>query len=99
MSEGTPLHGSAVARWLGVQYYLEADGRVTGSAILGEAHEGPPQSAHGGLLVTLLDEAMGSAAWCAGYAVVTANLRVDFRARAPLKWASILARRAVFASP
>lgn len=84
MSERTLLQGSTVAGWLGVEYYLEADGRVTGSAILGEAHEGPPQSTHGGLLVTLLDEAMGSAAWCAGYAVVTANLNIDFRARASL---------------
>ncbi|MEZ4671847.1 MAG: PaaI family thioesterase [Anaerolineae bacterium] len=79
------LNGSPVAAWMGVEYWLEPDGRISGSVTLRSTHEGPPNSAHGGLLVTLVDEAMGMAAWCAGHSVVTANLATNFRSRAPLE--------------
>ncbi|MFW5748668.1 MAG: PaaI family thioesterase [Chloroflexota bacterium] len=46
--------------------------------------EGPPGHAHGGSLATLLDEAMGSAAWADGYQVLAANLNIDYMTPVPL---------------
>jgi uncharacterized protein (TIGR00369 family) len=75
---------SRFTEWLGIDYSCGAAGQVTGRVTLKAEHEGPPGHVHGGILTTLLDEAMGTAAWCAGHRVVAANLNVDFRRPVPL---------------
>lgn len=44
----------------------------------GELAQGPPLHAHGGAISSVLDEAMGAAAWLNNFKVVTAKLEVEF---------------------
>lgn len=61
-----------------------SDGALVGRAWLGPGAEGPPGHAHGGATAAVLDEAMGAAAWMAGWVVVAVHLEVDFRRMVPL---------------
>ncbi len=65
-------------------YKRAADGALVGYVWFGEATFGPPGFAHGGVVSFVLDEAMGSAGWLAGYPVVAANLNIDFLEMTPL---------------
>jgi acyl-coenzyme A thioesterase PaaI-like protein len=67
-----------------VAYFRDRGGRLVGRAWFGPGAEGPPEHAHGGSVAAVLDEAMGAAAWMAGYPVVAARLSVDFRRMLPL---------------
>ncbi|MDX9724263.1 MAG: PaaI family thioesterase [Myxococcota bacterium] len=58
--------------------YQWVDGRVEGEAQLGPLAAGPPGHAHGGAITSLLDEAMGYAAWIVAGIVLTARIEVDF---------------------
>ena len=51
---------------------------LVGRAWFGPGSEGPPGHAHGGAVASVLDEAMGAAAWLAGHPCVAARLQVDF---------------------
>ncbi|MGE0388360.1 MAG: PaaI family thioesterase [Gammaproteobacteria bacterium] len=57
---------------------------ITATCTLTEAHSGPPQRAHGGVVMTLLDEALGVAAAVAGAGGMTAGMNVRFKAATPL---------------
>ncbi len=57
---------------------------VVGHCTLTEAHGGPPERAHGGVVTTLLDETIGLAAMAAGASGLTAGLNVSFKAGTPL---------------
>lgn len=57
---------------------------VTANCTLTEAHSGPPNRAHGGVVMTLLDEALGVAAMAAGAGGMTAGLNVRFKGPTPL---------------
>jgi acyl-coenzyme A thioesterase PaaI-like protein len=46
--------------------------------------EGPPGTAHGGSVAAVLDEAMGQAGWLAGWPVVAAHIKVNFKKMLPL---------------
>lgn len=65
-------------------FYADEQGNATGTVIIDESKEGPPGHAHGGSLATLIDEAMGAAAWNQGYRVLAANLNFNFRRPVPL---------------
>ena len=84
MSERRSMRGSRFSQWIGAQFYLEADGSVTVQAALREEHGGPPGHIHGGVLASLLDEAMGASAWQAGHKSVAANLTVNFKLPVPV---------------
>lgn len=62
----------------------ESDGRVIGRVWWGPGAQGPPGHAHGGSIAAVLDEALGSACWVAGHAVVAAELNTSFRNMLPL---------------
>jgi uncharacterized protein (TIGR00369 family) len=47
---------------------------------VGEHHMGAPGLAHGGILATAMDEALGSLSWLMHQMAVTARLEVDFLA-------------------
>ncbi|MEL7208472.1 MAG: PaaI family thioesterase [Actinomycetota bacterium] len=57
---------------------------VVGHCTLDDAHGGPPERAHGGVVATMLDEAVGRATVLAGAPGLTAGLSVRFRAPTPL---------------
>jgi len=63
-----------------VQYFLRrSDKALVGEVWFGPGAEGPPGHAHGGSIAAVLDEAMGVAAWLAGYTAVAAQLTTNFR--------------------
>ncbi|RME75364.1 MAG: PaaI family thioesterase [Planctomycetota bacterium] len=69
----------------GVDIVFYTDGKViTGKTTLKEMHQGPPGHSHGGVLLALLDEAMGAAAWVNGYPVLAAHVEGDFKNPVPL---------------
>lgn len=65
-------------------YVREADGALVGRVWFGPGAQGPPGHAHGGSMAAVLDEALGSACWVAGYPVVAAELNTSFRKMLPL---------------
>ena len=70
---------------LRVSYFLrDSDQRLVGRAWFGPGAQGPPGQAHGGSMASVLDEAMGAAAWIAGHLVVAVQLNTSFRKMLPL---------------
>lgn len=57
---------------------------VHGTFTVGEHHQGSPGLAHGGVLATAMDEALGYLNWVVGTPAVTARLEVDYRAPVPV---------------
>jgi uncharacterized protein (TIGR00369 family) len=52
--------------------------------VFAQAQQGLPGHVHGGASAAVLDEAMGSAVWRAGFKALAANLRVDYRRPLPI---------------
>lgn len=102
---GSFVSGEPAEGRLRVCYFRKPeDQRLVGRAWFGSGAEGPPAHAHGGAIAAVLDEAMGSAAWLAGYPVVAAHIEVDFRRMLPLgtdalleAWVERVEGRKVFA--
>jgi acyl-coenzyme A thioesterase PaaI-like protein len=63
----------------------ESDGVLVAKVWFGPDAEGPPGHAHGGAIASVLDEAMGAAAWATGHCAVASRLAVRFRALVPLR--------------
>lgn len=63
---------------LGIRIERDSDG-VTGHVTFDDRHVGGPGMAHGGAIVTLLDEVMGSVAGTGERRRVTASMDVSFR--------------------
>lgn len=78
------VHGSKFAKWLGARFIVEDDGSVSAAVIITDTQEGPPGYGHGGMLATLLDEAMGASAWYAGYRVLAVHLGIDYKRPVPV---------------
>ena len=74
-----PNSGSGV----NIQFYTDHK-QVVGKTTLDERHQGPPGHTHGGCLLAILDEAMGTCAWVAGYMVLAAHVELDFKKPVPL---------------
>lgn len=87
MKTRPPIRGSAFvssAQGMGVTFWLDGDQQVSAQCRLQELQEGPPRHAHGGALASLIDEAMGAAAWAAGHRVVAVHLDFDYYRAVPL---------------
>ena len=69
-----------------IRYYRDAvDPHVFhGKVWFGPGTEGPPMHAHGGAMAAVLDEALGTACWVAGIAVVAGTLTTRYRKMLPL---------------
>ena len=67
-----------------LRYYRKPDGALAATAEFGPMSEGAPGLVHGGALLTVLDEALGAAAWLAGKPVMTARLSTEFRRGVPV---------------
>jgi acyl-coenzyme A thioesterase PaaI-like protein len=84
-TDNTFVSGGPRGARLRVAYFRRAaDERLVGRAWFGPETEGPPGHAHGGSVASVLDEALGAAAWADGHPVVVARLEVDFRLMVPL---------------
>lgn len=68
-----------------VRYYRDNDLHLHARIWFGPETGGPPGHAHGGAVAAVMDEALGLAAWAAGYPIVVGNLNVSFRNMLPLK--------------
>lgn len=58
---------------------------TVGTLSLGQAYEGPPGYAHGGMSALLLDQLLGATAIAAGLWGMTVRLETDYRAPVPLQ--------------
>lgn len=76
--------GSENPHGIGLNLWVEDDGRLTSEFSLNEAQQGPPQLAHGGASAAILDEAMGLAVWAAGLQVAAVNLEINYHTPLPL---------------
>ena len=78
------IHGSKLMEVWGVQFYALEAGGVAADTVVKELQQGPPGYAHGGVLASLLDEAMGAACWLSGGRTVSAHLDFDYKRPVPL---------------
>jgi len=67
------------------RYYRDSEQHLHARIWFGPETEGPPGHAHGGAVAAVMDEALGLAAWAAGYPIVVGNLNVSFRNMLPLQ--------------
>jgi acyl-coenzyme A thioesterase PaaI-like protein len=81
----TFVSGDSSTNRLSVRYFHQpGNGTLLARVLFGPGTQGPPGHAHGGSMAALCDEAMGGAAWLAGYPVVAAQLNITFRTMLPL---------------
>lgn len=77
--------GSKNPAGLQLKFALSPDGtRYTCEFELGSNFVGPPGHAHGGIIATILDEAMGKANKLEGKVAVTSRMEVDYLRPVPL---------------
>jgi acyl-coenzyme A thioesterase PaaI-like protein len=82
---GAFVSGDPQSDRLRVSYFHRASDNVLVARVwFGPGTEGPPGHAHGGSVASALDEAMGGAAWHAGYPVVAARITIDFHEMVPI---------------
>ena len=76
--------GAIADELLELAYYKRPDGTLVAVAAFGALSEGAPGQVHGGIILTVLDEALGAAAWMAGHPVLTVRLNTEFRKTIPV---------------
>jgi uncharacterized protein (TIGR00369 family) len=76
--------GDANPSGLGLRFYVDEDDRILCHFTLEKRFEGPPGYAHGGIIATLLDEAMSKANRHRGVYAMTRHMEVDFLRPVPL---------------
>ena len=81
---GRAFGGQRLPGFLLLKYFQRPDGSFVAVASFGPASEGAPGLAHGGSILSALDEALGAAAWNAGHKVLTARLTTEFRRGVPI---------------
>lgn len=70
--------GPANARGLHLEFLMAADRSIVCHTTVGDNYEGPPGYVHGGMIATLLDEAMSKAVRARGATAVTRRMEVDY---------------------
>ena len=75
--------GPANPTGLHLEFFLAPDGAVVSSATISNLYEGPQGYLHGGIIATLLDEAMSKAVRAQGFLSMTRNMEVDYRRPVP----------------
>ncbi|MGD0632429.1 MAG: PaaI family thioesterase [Terracidiphilus sp.] len=71
--------GPASEIGLHLEFLLAEDGAVVCLPTIPERYEGPPGYLHGGIIATLLDEAMSKTVRVRGLKAVTARMEIDYR--------------------
>jgi len=67
-----------------LRYFRRPDSVLVATAEFGPMSEGAPGLVHGGAILTALDEALGAAAWVAGFPSLTVRIETEFRKSVPL---------------
>ncbi|BDV44639.1 acyl-CoA thioesterase [Geotalea uraniireducens] len=80
-----------------VRYYRDSEKHLHARIWFGPETGGPPGHVHGGAVAAVMDEALGLAAWAAGYSIVVGNLNVSFRTMLPLEQVVTLESRVISA--
>jgi len=75
--------GPANPRGLQLHFLRAPDSTVVCPVAIPDLFEGPPGYVHGGILATLLDEAMSKSVRALGLTAVTRHLEVDYRLPVP----------------
>jgi uncharacterized protein (TIGR00369 family) len=75
--------GQANEAGMHLEFLLAEDGSVVSLATIPDSFEGPPGYLHGGIIATLLDEAMSKAVRAQGIVAMTRNLEVDYARPVP----------------
>ena len=70
--------GQANANGLRLEFLLASDGAVVSLPVVPEAFEGHPGYVHGGIIATLLDEAMSKAVRVLGRPSMTRKMEVEY---------------------
>ena len=91
LSHGAQNHcfgcGQANRTGLRLKFFVDEEQRVVCSFKLPRRFEGPPGYAHGGVIATLLDEAMSKANRQRGIVAMTREMQVDYLRPVPLNTA------------
>jgi len=70
---------------LKLEFHLNEDHkRIVCEFVLAQRFEGPPSHAHGGIIATILDEAMGKVSKLRGIIAVTGTMQVNYIRPVPL---------------
>ena len=75
--------GPANPTGLHLEFLIAPDGAVVSFPTVGENFEGHPGYLHGGIIATLLDEAMSKAVRALGESAMTRKMEVDYRRPVP----------------
>jgi uncharacterized protein (TIGR00369 family) len=70
--------GKANPGGLHLEFQLADDQSVVSFALIPDGFEGPPGYLHGGIIATLLDEAMSKAVRASGFIAMTRHMEVDY---------------------
>ena len=70
--------GPANPTGLRLEFLLAADGSVVCLTTIAEAFEGPPGYVHGGIIATMLDEAMSKSFRARGLTSMTRQMEIDY---------------------
>ncbi len=86
--------GPANPHGLHLEFYLSTDGTVVSMPTLPDSFEGPPGHLHGGIIATLLDEAMSKSLRTHGLLAMTRHMEINYLRPVPtMKPLRIEARR------
>jgi uncharacterized protein (TIGR00369 family) len=70
--------GAANPVGLQLRFAIEPDSAVVCQAVISDQYEGPPGYLHGGIIATLLDEAMSKANRAHGVTAMTRQMQVEY---------------------
>jgi uncharacterized protein (TIGR00369 family) len=70
--------GQANATGLRLEFFLATDGSVVSLPVVPDRFEGPRGFLHGGIVATLLDEAMSKSVRVKGFTAMTRHLEVEY---------------------
>lgn len=70
--------GQANPAGLHLEFLLAQDGAVVSFATVPDMYEGPPGYLHGGIIATLLDEAMSKSVRAQGIVAMTRRLEIEY---------------------
>jgi len=70
--------GQANPVGLRLEFSMSQDGAIASNAIISDQYEGPPGFLHGGIIATLLDEAMSKANRARGVTAMTRQMQVEY---------------------
>jgi uncharacterized protein (TIGR00369 family) len=70
--------GPANPSGLHLEFLLAEDGSVVCLTTVPDGFEGPPGYLHGGIIATLLDEAMSKAVRACGFTAMTRQMEIDY---------------------